>query len=322
MAKRTISKGRRIGLVFASISLALFGLFFVSWSGASVYVFYRDGTYYQSRSKFRPFLESNEPFSPEGLAYDGERDLLLMSGKMDNPRLPSRVYFQKGNLLSNHCSLFQNQAKPILSSLTGLATFQDDLYVAYDGHIGCFDLSSAAQSKEAIETKTFASSLSAYSLATDGISLFVGECWKEGSSFRPHLRTNNDGKETHALGVVYSLSNGKAKAAFALPDNTHGFLRTSTGEVVISVRNSAWSTEYQKYQIGEREADGVFVEQGENAPLYDLDSRSLVSSFSGPSNGGDIEALDDHVLTFSAGDGPHRFRNALMGYQSIDCLKL
>ena len=317
MAKKPMSRARKTGIVFTIIGVSIVGLSFLGWAGSNAVVGIRDHTYYQNRVKYRPCPGINDPYTPTGLAYDAKGDFVMTAGKMDNPKLASRVYCRDAKGKENHCSLYQSEEKPLLSEITGLTTYGNQLYAAHDGIIGIFDIPTLVSEETAVETLTFTTAVHADSLAADGTYLYVGECWEDAASFSSHEYTNADGVKTHALGAVYTLGTGILQETYTLPDHTKGFLKMSSGEVVVSVENGDWCTEYRIYSFGK---DRVSSKTWEGAPVYELDQKHLVSSFTGPSGGRDIEAIDGRVLTFSSGTGFKRLFQRMLFYQDIDGL--
>ncbi len=276
--------------------------------GVNVFVRATYSTFYDAAQPQFQIPGINEGFIPQDLDYLDESDSWLFSGYVskDSPSPlykrasdgeVSRIYVDlpDGTVYDGHGSGVTSTADYVFLTREGgyLVMSATDVAAAEDGaHVQVIDEVDLefTPSFMNIESKT----------------LYVGNFYYPEKYETPdeHRITTPDGSKNPAIIYAYpadeSASYGfatQAACVYSIRDKVQGTAQTPDGKMVLSCSYGLATSTLSVYDLNKVVQDGTFRADGQDVPLYALDSRSLVEELDAPPMSEGIEGHDGLIYT-------------------------
>ena len=283
----------KIPIIFIASILALL---LIVWGGLNVlkYPIYSD--YYDAKTDLCTNPGLNDGFICQGIAYVDEKDLVLVSGYMDDGSA-SRIYITTLDDEVRYVSLSSN-GKAYTGHAGGIAVSGDKVYIANSYKIFILNLSDLlnAESGSALE---FSEEIKVNNKAsfcyTDDKYLYVGEFHDGGKyTIEGHEYETADGTY-YAICSRYDLNDlSKPDRIYSIRNKVQGICFTPDGKVIMSTSYSITSSVYYVYS----ESDAVNSEKTlDGVPVYYLDK--MEKQFNGPAMAEGLDYLDGKVITLT-----------------------
>lgn len=306
----TVSKGvrkrPRWPKVLGIVAGVLVGVAVAAIVGVNVFVRVAYAPFYQQAEAAFPIPGINSGFVCQDLDRLEHGDAWLFSGYTTDSR-PSPVYRRSadgsvqrlllaapdGELYDGHGSAITSSGRYVYVACEGgLLVFEEsDLVNAADGDtvlaLGKIDLDF---------TPSFGN--------VEGEYLLVGNFYRAGNYETPgeHRIATPDGSQNPAVIYAYPLSDtaqwGLAdalEAVLSIPERIQGTCLTADGRIVLSQSYGLATSHLLAYDTARLIQDGAFTADGQEVPLYCLDSRSLVTDVAAPPMTEGIESYEGRV---------------------------
>lgn len=274
-----------------------------AWSKIHYHSFYTDA----ERSISIPGLWSG--FIPQGFDYDEKTQTFLISGYMKDGESASRIYVvpQEGD--AHFVELKKENGDAYTGHCGGVAINGSFIYISGSKSICVFDTEdvlSGAEAKQigSIDTgerMSFCTYVNGY--------LLSGAFYRPGNYETPdyHHVTTPAGDENPALIWIYQADasaefgiDNVPIAALSVRGLVQGIEVTDEGEVILSTSYGLASSALWLYEMDDRK--GSVTVDGNEIPLYYLDSENLVETVTAPPMTEEILWLDGrvYIMTESA----------------------
>lgn len=291
---------RTLAAILCTVLVLCMGVFI--WSKVYYHDFYKDA----DRVMAIPGL--NDGFVPQGFVYEEQEKVFLISGYMKDDTKASRIYVVGEDGSSKFVELMEDKQTPYTGHCGGVAISGDNVYISSDeDYLAVFSLKDVldggnAQWKGSVNTgdrTSFCSVVNGY--------LLTGAFYRAGSyetAQYQHL-TTPAGDENSALIWIYKIDENipfgigdKPVAALSVREQVQGLTVTDDGKIVLSTSWGLSSSALWLYEMDER----VGTVQGQDVPLYYLDSANLVETVKAPPMSEEMVFLNGRVyfLTESA----------------------
>ena len=251
-----------------------------------------------------PGLDSG--FVPQDLFHIEDEDIWLFSGYQAN-RKPSPLYrlspdgvTAKLTIKLPDGSLYKGHGAAIAATVEhGFLTVADGYVVMpTEGILRAVD-GDVLQATAHVPVEL----MPAFMNIHDGV-LYIGEFHHNlfYQTPRSHWLTTPTGKTNPALMYAYTADEKglfgfaqQASAVFSIPGNIQGMCITANGKLVLSRSWGFRDAEVLVYDVNKLEAEGTYIVDGHEAPLFFLDDRSLERTITVPPMAEGVDAIKDHV---------------------------
>lgn len=302
----TLAKRRRWPKVLGIVLGALAGIALVALIGVNVFVRVAYAPFYQQAEVAFPIPAVNNGFICQDLDRLEHGDAWLFSGYAADHG-PSPVYrrsadgsvqqlflaFPDGAVYDGHGSAITSSGRYVYVACEGgLLVFEEsDFTEAADG-----DIVRALGKIELDFTPAFAN--------VEGNYLLAGNFYHPGSYETPdeHHVLTADGTENPAVIYAYPISDtaqwglvDAPDAVLSIPERIQGTCLTDDGRIVLSQSYGLATSHLLAYDTTRLTQDGTFTADGQEVPLYCLDSRSLVEDVAAPPMTEGIESYEGRV---------------------------
>lgn len=294
--------------------MALFLLACIAVLGFRAFVMLPVTDYYLASDRAFEIPGLEDGAVPQGFCHDAANACFLMSG-YSNDGEASRIYVidAESGELRHSVALKKENGKAFKGHVGGVAVFGDYLYVAGggDGCIYVFDYAtviSGTESATVIGTVPLSlgaeDEISASFVFTDGTRLIVGEFYRADGYDTPesHHVTTKNGDLNRALALEFTLSADcelgiapNPTCAYSLPDQVQGVC-VDGDKIYLS---TSWGLSFSyiyEHDMTKLSDEGTITLQGNELPLFALDSGSLTETYQLPPMAEEIAMLDGRLF--------------------------
>lgn len=280
---------------------------------ASAVLFYYLGSshpdfYADAKQEFNiPGLDTK--FVPQGLEYDGDHNIFLVSGYMSDGSA-SRVYvIDKNSGEAKSYFTLNNKGQDYTGHAGGIATSQGFVWIVGDKKVYRFSLSDAINAKDGEKVEiidSFKSGNGADFVLCDGNNLIVGEFYKKKKyeTLQEHHITISETETNRALAYVFAINTGnkcgvealEPIAVISLPDLAQGMTFNSDGNIVISTSYSVPDSKILIYNnVLESGPEKEITLNNKLVPLYVLSKDKLIKSINAPAMSEEVVLCENRV---------------------------
>ena len=285
---------QKLLIIFSCVVLAI-GLIL---GGAIGYFRLPVNAYYKASEKAFVIPDINSGYVPQGLFYDEERELFLLSGYMkDHSASPVYLTEKEGTLLKK-VYLSYPDGSDYDGHGGGIAQFGDFIYLTggADCCIYVYSYSDLLSANNG-DKLTCVGEFSLFKSDTDyignafvtvsGGKLITGEFYRDKSypTLDSHKITTDSGDYNQALAIEYALDTAYPFAinptpikAYSMPDQVQG-LTIYEGTVYLS---TSWGLSFSHilaYDLSKLKEQGSIQLLGYDLPLYSMDSSNLIKDY-------------------------------------------
>lgn len=264
--------------------------------GGRAYFRWSVNDYYKCSEKTFLIPGTNSGFVAQGLEYDEDNALFLVTGYMNNKTAsPLYVVGKNDNQLKKSLKLLDQNGEEYKGHAGGLALGNGKLYIANDTGLLVYDYQDVLDATDGqkltaignFSTKVFNNDYIGVAFVTVSENqLIVGEFYraKNYETLQSHRITTKAGDRNTAVAVVYNLDgstlgvNATPVKAYSLPGLVQG-MAINDGKIYLS---TSWGLGFSNIYVYDqsklvKESDNYQI-LGATVPLYSLDSESLVIS--------------------------------------------
>lgn len=286
---------KKIGKITYLALISLISLIVLVWGGTNILKFLIYSQYYSLEETICRNPGLNDGFVCQGIAYEQENDLFIVSGYMDD-KSASRLYVTNTNNESYYVSL-KNGDKIYKGHAGGVSTKNGEVYVASNNKIFTFDLDILLNAKngdyidigigETINTK-------ASFVYTTEDYLYVGEFHDGNQNITYHTYETPEGTND-AIVSQYNINDlSKPLKVYSIRDKVQGICFTPNGKIILSTSFGISSSTYYVYD----ESDAIKSEHTlDGAPVYFLDN--CLKAISGPAMAEGLDYYKGKILTLT-----------------------
>lgn len=288
--------------------------------------------FYKNMEKGFTIPGLKECFIPQGLFYEKENDIFLISGYYKNKVLSSRIVVVdgEGNFVKS-VGAISKKGNQAFGHFGGISVFKDNVYVSTTGVTHVLSLSEILGTENngyaTILGELYTDVTCSYTNVCDGI-LYIGEFVEDNieSKNASQHKENVSGERFYARCNAFILDeNGKfgikkdkidssnmmtPDYAFAIPLKTQGMAKLSNGKIVFTasatpVKNS---NIYVYSDVTKRAADKTVEVNGSEVPLYICKKSDRIAIYKAPVYIEEITEYADgdvYLISESAAD-PYR----------------
>ena len=298
-----MTKKARISLiVVASVVAIIFVALMIYFFGAR----YPDFDKLAKKEFAIPGLDTS--FVPQGLEYDSQNQIFLVSGYMSD-NSASRIYVvDRATGQTLKYITLQKDGADYSTHFGGVAVYNDIVWVAGDKELATFsltDLISAQNAGKIALKSTIATGNGCDFVLTKGNQLIVGEFYRAGSYETPvahHINTTNG--KNYALAYIYNINEsypiGFAStvpaAVLSLPNQVQGMSFNKDGNIILStsysVPDSVIYTHQNVFANTTTQTINLFEQ---DIPLYVLDDNTLRAKLVAPAMAEEVVLVEDRV---------------------------
>jgi hypothetical protein len=225
----------------------------------------------------------SDGFVPQGFDYVEEQACFLISGYMAD-HSASRVYVRYADGMVKYVTLRNTDGSDYTEHAGGICHNGNFVYMPGLNGIEVFSLSDILSG-----TTARMSGMIATEFTVDYCSFYDGQLWtgnfyfpKDYETPAEHHITTPAGDENKALLMVFDADESFAYGidpqpvcAFSTPKMVQGVCFADNGQIILSTSYAFFSSHLLRYQIDTQRAGKTRL-QGEEVPLYYLDSANLV----------------------------------------------
>ena len=268
-----------------------------------------------------------EGFVPQGIFYEKERDIFLISGYYKDKTQPSRVILVDGDgnfIKSVGCQGKKNKAT---GHFGGIAVYEDNVYVATTSVTHVLSLAKILEADDdtyvPIEAELYTDTTCSYVNVCDGV-LYIGEftdinftdikeatnIYKARNGERYYSRVNafildENGKWGIKTEKIDDENNMVPDFAFTSPFKIQGMTRLSDGQIVYTASSTAVTNSrvYLYEDVTKREPDEIIKVAGQEVPLYYCQKNDRIAQYRVPTFLEEITVHPDgsvYIITESA----------------------
>ena len=284
----------KIAVIFLSVVLFI-GVVF----GCAVGYFRLSVASYYTASKNAFVIPGlNDDYIPQGLDYDSEQEMFIMSGYMKDHSASPIYLTDKDGALLKKVTLFNPDGTDYTGHGGGVAVNGDFMYLTggEDCCLYVYSYSELLNTEDDAKLSclgVFSTKVSdtdfienAFVTVHDG-KLVTGEFYREESypTLDSHKITTKAGDYNQALAVEYLLDanapfgiNPTPNKAYSMPDQVQG-LAFNDGKVYLS---TSWGLSFShilEYDMSKLSLEGEIEVLGNTLPLYAMDSASLLNDY-------------------------------------------
>lgn len=268
-----------------------------------------------------------EGFVPQGIFYDEEHDIFLLSGYYKEKSQPSRVILVDGDgnfIKSVGCEGKKNKAT---GHFGGVAVFKDNVYIATTSVTHVLSLSDILEAEDdsyvKIKAELYTDTTCSYVNVCDGV-LYIGEytdinftdikeatnIYKDKNGEMYFSRVNAFVLDENApWGIkedkIDEENNLVPDFAFTSPFKVQGMARLNDGKIVYTASSTAITNSrvYLYEDVTKDEPDEIITVGGEDIPLYYCQKADRIAQYRAPTFIEEITVYPDgtvYTLTESA----------------------
>lgn len=282
-----------------------------------------------------------EGIIPQGICYDEENDLFLITGFYDNDEFPSMIFVIKGNdgtLLSYH-PLKDINGEDYFGHVGGVATSHNTIYISSNLNCLTIPLSTIKSTPSGTPIQIhgkFKTNTSASFLTIHNNILWIGDFVRSRDREREsvdYIFTLPSGETFYAFCEGYILEDGLPSTKkinsesngyipdymIAIPEQVQGIAFTKTDKIMFSTSYGRrkdskiyiYKDIFTSDKVGQRQIDG------KNIDLYACDSKSLIEEINAPPMAEDLAIHPDGIYVHFE-SGARKYRNS-GGKYTVDC---
>lgn len=283
-----------VAIIAATLLIYYFGAIYVDFNNIATKEF------------LMPGLDTS--FVPQGLTYNENNDVFLISGYMSNDT-PSRVYVVDGET-GNTTKYFNVTIDGNISNahFGGIASYDNTIWLTGKNNVLRLDMDTiltVENSKSVESLDEFDTNNTSDFVTVVDNKLIVGEFYREKSyeTDTTHHITTTDGINK-ALGFAYTINTEQPfglesilpEYAISFPDIVQGMCLNKNGDIVLSTSYSIFDSHlYVHKNILESDTYTTTTIKGLDLKTYILDSSTLVTNLTCPAMTEEIVLVEDKV---------------------------
>ncbi len=295
--------------ILSALTLAIFGF--------KIFDSVRYDKFYSVAKREFAIKGLGEGYIPQGFEYYKEGDFFLCSGYMMNKNAPSRVYVIDKTGEGHYTELKKEDNTPYTSHVGGISYYKEFLYIANGKGVDVFSLTSildkaVTATKKIGRVETFDVKNSFCTSADDGAGgkvLYVGSFHRDGSydtDQKFHVTTpagevNKGTILAFALNdtAEFGIDTSALKAVYSIPSQVQGIAFTNDGKMLLSTSYGFAASKLHIHDLTrvKATAENAYAKAtfGVDAPLYYLDSQTLLGTVEAPPMSEEITFADGKI---------------------------
>ena len=276
----------------------------------------------------------NEGFVPQGMAYDGATDRMLMCGYMANGEA-GRIYRRDMKTGKITCmEIKEADGSDYLGHTGGITCYGDYVYVTAADGLDVFRaedvLTGTGDAVKIGEVKTHNDPAWCHVYEDEGGTyILTGSFYREGSVYETPEReriTTPAGDQNTSLVTVFRMNadmpfgvDPTPVGAISTPDQMQGLCITDDGDIVVS---TSWGTSSSYLHVydgtkvkASGAADTIEIVDGVSVPLFYLDGSSMTDTVKAPPMSEEIVCIEGRLFIFNeSACNKYVFGKFLSGY--------